>query len=279
MTPEFYKYIDEIDQSIDPIKVAWYQALNHLELNNILSKEFEHALFKEIEQLSNDNFYHNAYHFGHVIIGCAYLMKYEINNPTILPQNAIPLLLAALFHDSQHPGRGNIYPYELEEKSSSFFNQYSIENNLEQLWDKQELINYHLPTWKNISLIVNELIISTEFQQAVNKVVQDYKNNPNENFNDSNNNEIKINTLKMLLIESDILLSCLDETGIKQTEKILAEHNLQLTKSEVKDKWIGFLKLVSDTHYQSQASSYFNIKEEIYSIIAENKVKSPHKPK
>lgn len=275
MKKDFYKYINEIDNSINPIKVAWHQAIRHLDLEGIVSTDFENALFKKIEQLNNNNTYHNAYHFAHVMIGGAYLLKYEIDNPVILPPNAFVLLLAALFHDAAHPGRSNQYPYELEKISAQYFNEYSRENKLELLWNTQNLETYNLPKWAEIVTVVKELIIATEFQQEAHKVVAQYKENPQITIA----HDIKINVLKMLLIESDILLSCISETGIKQTEKMLSEQNLKLNKNEVHDKWTGFLHLVKDTHYQSQAASKLKLKEEIGSIISQNQVTSTYKPK
>lgn len=269
MKKQFYTQINQVNLSENPIKLAWNLSLQYLKIENVVSTSFEDALFKNIKTLHNSNSYHNEYHYSHVVLGSAYLFKEEMKEDSQdkndIVNNFLPLLLASIFHDAGHPGRGNNYPYELENQSTDFFKRYTIENSLEKLWNQQE----DVIKWSTVENCVELLIKATEFEHEHNNVVKAYENNPEETYNTN----IKINKLKIILSESDILLSCLQSTGLKQTEKILAEHNLVLNNiDEVKDKWFGFLKKVELSHYQSNAAKSFGIKEEIKNNIKNHNV-------
>jgi hypothetical protein len=251
----FYDSLEEINESKNPIKVAWDLSIKHLDLSDILSNNFTQSLFKNIHCLDTKNSYHNHYHLAHVILGSAYLLKAENSSLEFRKQNGIPLLLASLFHDADHPGGGNKFPYQLEKKAVRFFIKYFEDNELINAWNNEvSVIKKVLPNWDELKDLLNDLILGTEFKEEPIKIYDSYKNKLGR----------ELTILKTILIESDILLSSLSKTGLLQTDKILTENNLNLDKNTA---WMGFLNNIKNTYYQSNAAKKFKILEQIENTL------------
>lgn len=270
MQNDFFEKINLINNSINPLKISWALSLDILNIKNSLSKEFQHALFSSIEDLHNGNSYHDHYHLAHVVFCCAYLLKHELESHREIKKNAFPLLFAAIFHDAGHLGRSNNYPYELENLSIDFFEDYTKKHNLGNLWALEVENSPSLPEWSVLSDMVKRLIQSTEFVAEVKKVNEDYSNNPD--FNLYSDSDLKINRLKAILTEGDILLSSLEDTGPEQTRKIAIEHGHNLSKTQIYDNWINFINLIKDSHYNSKAAQVLGLKESLQDIISKNSV-------
>lgn len=275
MNDDFFEKINLINSSRNPLKISWALSLDLLNIKNVLSPKFQNALFSSIDDLHNGNDYHDHYHLSHVIFCSAYLLKHELDSHQEIKKNAFPLLFAALFHDAGHLGRSNKYPYELEDLSIDFFDKYSKDNSLEILWNLELEHTSSLPQWSIVVDIVKKLIKSTEFAQEAKKVNDDYINNPD--FIQYNDPDLKINRLRVILIEADILLSSLAETGPNQTRKIGIEHGKELSKEEINENWINFVKIIKDSHYNSKAAQSLGLKEILFNILEEDKM--PNKVK
>lgn len=275
MNDDFFEKINLINSSRNPLKISWALSLDLLNIKNVLSPKFQNALFSSIDDLHNGNGYHDHYHLSHVIFCSAYLLKHELDSHQEIKKNAFPLLFAALFHDAGHLGRSNKYPYELEDLSIDFFDKYSKDNSLEILWNLELEHTSSLPQWYIVVDIVKKLIKSTEFAQEAKKVNDDYINNPD--FIQYNDPDLKINRLRVILIEADILLSSLAETGPNQTRKIGIEHGKELSKEEINENWINFVKIIKDSHYNSKAAQSLGLKEILCNILEEDKM--PNKVK
>ena len=260
MNQDFYNNITRINSSLMPIRTAWELSLESLGIGSLISERFTSALLSNISTLDNNNPYHDHYHLAHVLYGATYLLKNEGLSLVDIELNAVPLLLAALFHDGLHPGRSNQYPYELENLSLCVFKEYGEKENLRQIWDNNSL-SAKLP-WQEVVDAVGQLIPATEFIHEPKQVAEDYRNQI-----PSSDNGIKIFTLKMLLIESDILLSCLPLTGYQQTAKILTENHKPMAHQDILNNWKGFLPIALKHHYVSQASCRLGIKENIHLLI------------
>lgn len=274
MDNEFFEKINLINASSNPLKISWALSLDFLNIKNSLSTEFQNALFSSIEDLHNGNGYHDHYHLAHVIFSCAYLLKYELDNHKEIKKNAFPLLFAALFHDAGHPGRSNRHPYELENLSIEFFDNYTKQHNLEKLWAIEVENSPSLPQWDVVVDMVKRLIKATEFVEETKQINEDYITNAD--FALYTDSDLKINRLKIILIEGDILLSSLAETGPNQTRKIALEHGKELSAEQMTEDWIKFINFIKDSHYNSKASKTLGLKEQLERVVLEYNDKKPN---
>lgn len=262
----FYTALEKISNSFNPLYTAWHMSCKYLQIDNIISQEFETALFENVHKFNNLNSYHDQFHFAEVMYVSSYLLKHEFSNQEDINKNSFPLLLASMFHDFQHLGRPNKVPYELEIRSIDKMINYFKDSNLDQLWIQQESVKTN-QILNNFDLIevMKKLIIGTEFKAEPELVRMDYglKNNKNQ----SSNCDVKTYRLKQLLIESDILLSCLTKTGFDKTNKILKELNQEKTPLQALNSWENFLIPLKDKHFISNASKVLNINEQLSETI------------
>jgi len=229
MAIKFHTGIKQIQEASKPIAKAWELSLLHLELDSKTKKIME--ILGDHENLFiNYNPYHNHYHFAEVIWGSAFLAKKEKIEEKYL-ESMVILLLAATFHDSDHPGRANKNPFEIEQKSADFFKSWWKNNSL--------FVENILPMPpSNIEQAVRDLILFTDFSHGVPKVITDYLvRRENESFG------LKINKLKKILNEADILMNCLPHSGFKKTVAILGESVRQMPDET---KWLMMLSFLQE---------------------------------
>jgi hypothetical protein len=253
MLNPLYKGIQEIRKEQKPILKAWELSFAYLKMPNSYKKLIE-IISNHENIFINKNSYHNQYHFAEVIWVSAFLAKNEFIS-TYLQQHALVLLLAATFHDTEHPGRGNKEPFELEKISSHFFKQWWNNNSLfvENLIEASE---------NDIIQVINELILFTDFQKGHSKVVQDYKNKQNyEMFN------FKIVKLKQILIEADIFLISLPGFAFDRTKMLLKENNQNIEDDKIWELLLNFNKDYAKNIFVSNASQSLGIQEEIKNFV------------
>lgn len=254
----FFVAIDKINNSFTPIQTAWHISCKYLQIEHLISDKFSTALFKNIDQLNNLNSYHDQFHLAEVLYISAYLLKHEFKTQKEIEQHSLPLMISSLFHDAKHLGRSNQTPYELELQSIAFFKNYFHQNQLNLLWDQQPyVVNQFIVNSQQLNDIVTDLITATEFKVESNKTSKAYLEQKNKHFDVDSS--ISINRLKLLLIESDILLSVLPKTGLIQTKKILTENKVSFNIPFLIHSWAKFLEHVQTTHYLSDGANYLNV--------------------
>lgn len=244
MATKFYSGIKAIHASEKPIATAWELSFIHLELDSKLKKLIE-ILSDHENLLISYNHYHNHYHLAEVIWGSAFLAKKE-NFQEKYFDSMVIMLLAATFHDADHPGRLNRYAFEVEQKSVKFFRNWWKNNSL-----FVENILSITPT--NIEQAVTDLILFTDFSEGQPKVNLDYiQRKDNESFG------LKMNKLKKILNEADILLNFLPQFAFNKTSLILKESSRSVTEE---DKWLLLLSFLQDapTTFTSDASKELKI--------------------
>lgn len=253
MLNQLYKGIQDINHSSKPISKAWEISFAYLKMPNNYKKIIE-IIANHENIFINKNHYHNQYHFAEVIWVSAFLAKNEFIY-SYLQQHALILLLAATFHDTEHPGRGNKEPFELEKISAYFFKQWWNNNSLfvENLMETAE---------NDIIQVINEMILFTDFEKGHIKVVQDYRNKPNyEMFN------FKINKLKQILIEADIFLISMPGFAFDRTKMLLKENNQNIEEKHIWDLLLNFNKDYTKNIMISNASQSLGIQEELKNFI------------
>lgn len=228
MATKFFSGIKAIHEAEKPIATAWELSFTHLELDNKLKKLME-ILADHENLLISYNPYHNHFHLAEVIWASAFLAKKE-NFQEKYFDSMVVLLLAATFHDADHPGRVNKYAFEVEHKSAAFFRSWWKNNSL-----FVENIVALTPT--NIEQAVTDLILFTDFSEGQPKVNLDYAQRKEvEAFG------LRMNKLKKILNEADLLMNFLPQTAFKKTNLILRECSRNV---EEEQKWmllLGFLQ-------------------------------------
>lgn len=228
MATKFFSGINAIHQAEKPIAKAWELSFTHLELDGKVKKLME-ILEDHENLLISYNPYHNHYHLAEVVWGSAFLAKKE-NIQEKYFDSMVILLLAATFHDADHPGRVNKCAYEVEQKSAAFFRNWWKNNSL-----FVENILSLTPT--NIEQAVTDLILCTDFSEGQPKVNVDYAQRK-----DAESLGLKMNKLKKILNEADLLMNFLPQTAFKKTNLILRECSRNI---EEEQKWmllLGFLQ-------------------------------------
>lgn len=239
MAMKFYSGIKEIHESEKPIAKAWDLSFSHLELDNKLKKLME-ILADHENLLINYNPYHDHYHLAEVIWGSAFLAKKE-NLKDKYFDSMVILLLAATFHDADHPGRVNKCSFEVEQKSASFFKSWWKNNSL-----FVENILSLTPT--NIELAVTDLILFTDFNEGQPKVNLDYLR-----IKDQETYGLKMTRLKKILNEADLLMNFLPQSAFNKTSLILKESSRNIPNEQ---KWLlllGFLQENAPITFTSDA--------------------------
>jgi hypothetical protein len=228
MATKFFSGIKAIHEAEKPIAKAWELSFTHLELDNKLKKLME-ILADHENLLINYNPYHNHFHLAEVVWASAFLAKKE-NFEEKYFDSMVVLLLAATFHDADHPGRVNKYAFEVEQKSALFFRNWWKNNSL----FVENIVGL---TPINIEQAVTDLILFTDFSEGQPKVNLDYAQRKEvETFG------LRMCKLKKILNEADLLLNFLPQTAFKKTNLILRECSRNI---EEEQKWmllLGFLQ-------------------------------------
>ncbi len=235
---KFYNGIEEILEAKKPIAKAWELSFKLLNLDNKLLKVMEILESHENLFINRKNAYHNHYHLAEVTWATAYLAKHEEFSDKYF-ETMVILLIAATFHDADHPGRTNRIPFELEEKSMLFFKSWWKNNSL-------FVENIMSLTPIQIEQSVVELILFTDFIKGQEKVNQDY------NFRkDAEYFGLKLVRMKKILNEADFLLNCLPLHGFNKTELILKESVRNFTEEK---KWNILLEMLKEDGLESFTS-------------------------
>lgn len=266
MNETFYQQIEILEKNDAPIALAWELASELAEIKLHCGKKFIRELTRHASEMNSNNPYHNQVHLAQVMLACAYLLKEEFPLAHQRHQHFFPLIIAANFHDAGHPGRPNRFVFELEYESVKIMNAFIHQHELDVLWNeegKKHQEKWHWPKWSELNCMLKELILSTEFRAQSDKVIDAYLNHRDSLR--SQDNPIQINRLKMLLRESDILLSCLPKTGWNQSIKMMLEGGHSCENVKTLAGWKGFLE-ITDNHYQSEASSNLGINAQIHQL-------------
>lgn len=245
MATKFHNGIKLINEADKPIAKAWELAFNHLELDHKVKKLME--ILEDHENLFiNYNYYHNHFHFAEVVWTSAFLAKKE-NFQEKYFDSMVILLLAATFHDADHPGRANRAAFEAEKKSSEFFRNWWKNNSL-------FVENILSLTPIQIEQSVTELILFTDFTQGQAKVITDYFiRRENETFG------LKMCKLKKILNEADVMMNCLPQSAFNKTGLILKESVRNIPDDK---KWrliLEFLKENAPHLFTSEACKELKI--------------------
>lgn len=245
MTNNFHDGVLQINASTKPISKAWELACNHLKMKKTLNKLIE-VLADHENLFINRNAYHNHYHFAEVVWASSFLAKNEFPLTRLFDHSLI-LLLAATFHDAEHPGRANKEPFELEKASAYFFKQW---------WKNNSLFVENILTMQpnDIEQAVTELILFTDFSHGQQKVWNDYLNRK-----DQESLDLKMSRLKKLLTEADILMSCLPYYGYHKTGLIIKEAGRHVTQEEQWNLLLGFLQDYGLKTFTSDAAKSLNV--------------------
>jgi hypothetical protein len=250
MLDTLYNGIDQINASQKPIAQAWQLATQYLGINKKMEKIIE-ILGNHENLFISKNPYHNHYHLAEVIWLSALLVKEEVPEKSLY-NHAVIILLAATFHDAEHPGRNNKEPFEIEQESALFFKKWWKNNSLfvENIVDMNPI---------DMEQAISELILFTEFTDGAKKVKEDYIKRRNR----------EVYTLeyfmglKKVLTEADILLNFLPLTAYKKCNLLLDE--VAKSKSE-KEKWQLILETVksgAQTEFTSDSSDYLDLQHQM----------------
>lgn len=229
MATKFFSGINAIHEAEKPIAKAWELSFTHLELDNKLKKLME-ILADHENLLISYNPYHNHYHLAEVVWASAFLAKKE-NFQEKYFDSMVVLLLAATFHDADHPGRVNKLAFETEHKSASFFRNWWKNNSL-----FVENIVALTPT--HIEQVVTDLILCTDFSEGQPKVNLEYSQRK-----DGESFGLKICKLKKILNEADLLMNFLPHSAFKKTNLILRECSRNI---EEEQKWMLLLDFLQE---------------------------------
>lgn len=248
MNLSFVDGINEIYNVKKPISLAWRMSVELSEIDPKIEKII--SLIEEHENLFvTRHKYHNQYHLAEVIWASAWLGIKEFKNVLsehLYQNHMIALLLAANFHDVDHPGRGSKFPYEIEKKSAKFFQQWWRNNSL-------FLENLFKLNANDVEKVIEEMIVKTDIFEGIYLVNQEYKQNPN-----LEKNGYKVNKLKKLLIESDSLMNILPQYSFNKVSLWLEEVG---HKKNDLEKWQIIIMMLDEigNSYATDASIKFNL--------------------
>lgn len=231
MLNKLEKELEFFENLENPVQVAWHKILSD---NGISAKSFWHEFgaicaahpwFKEVK-----NPYHNGVHTaqvmwsGNILVQAADLEDKEIWLPKFI--------LALMFHDINHNGKSNAFPYQLEIIAGDIFETYLLEEKrLKILWDESSKIEDG--NLNELVSFVKRIILGTEVHTDVPKNIEDYENS---------NAPSLLQTLLVLAQEADVLPSALPNVGRKNGELLAAEWNNPLLASH-KGR-LGFLNMI-----------------------------------
>ncbi len=257
---KLYVGLEQILEAKKPIAKAWELSFKLLNLDDKLLKVMEILENHENLFINRKNPYHNHYHLAEVTWATAYLAKHEDFTDKYF-ETMVILLMAATFHDADHPGRTNRIPFELEEKSMLFFKNWWKNNSL-------FVENIMSLTPIQIEQSVVELILFTDFIKGQEKVNQDY------NFRkDAEYFGLKLVRMKKILNEADFLLNCLPMYGFNKTELILKESVRNFSEEKKWNMFLGMLKDEGLSFFNSDAAKKLkieNLVKKYISFLTEN---------
>lgn len=246
MLDTLYNGVEQINATNKPISKAWELATEYLGYRQKLAKVTE-ILGNHENLFINKHPYHNHYHLAETVWLSAILVKEEIPE-NFLYNHAVMILLAATFHDTEHLGRTNKEPFEIEKISENFFKQW---------WKNNSLFVENLVEMNPVDMeqAISELILFTEFNLGVKKVNDDYKNRRYREVHALEN----YMCLKKILTEADLLLNFMPLTAYKKCSLIIAEANKEVSE---RDKWTLIYNMVKNDgpkEFTSEASSFLDI--------------------
>lgn len=244
------KEINEIRKDKNPVHKSWLMSCKKLGFNKLDHIVVFGLMFiKDKNLLKNENAYHNEIHAADAVICAATLLKEEFSLEELKTNGPI-LLLAMLFHDISHNGKNNEYDYQLEQEAIKTLNLFINKNlNLNIFWEKKLKINYG--ELKEFFGYINEIILGTDFKNGPIENIKNYNNN--------NNGLIKINKLKMLANEADILPSCISSLGPELGLKLAKEqHNVNISSWKHREYFLEKLAI-----FGSNASNRIGIQSHI----------------
>lgn len=254
MLDTLYSGIEQINATNKPITKSWELATEYLGISGKLAKVTE-ILGSHENLFINKNPYHNHYHLAEVTWLSAVMIKEEVPEKALY-SHAVMLLLAATFHDTEHLGRTNKEPFELEQVSSNFFKQWWKNNSLfvENLVEMSPL---------DMEQAISELILFTEFTSGAKKVKDDYLNRRGREVYTLEH----FMRLKKILTEADLLLNFLPLTAYKKCNLILAEANKELSE---RDKWNFICQMVKNEapkEFTSDACDFLDINNQFEKFV------------
>ena len=252
-------YLKKIVQDIninrnvaDPVKEGWISSCERIGLKKDDPFVEFGLLFTEHPDLSNPtNAYHNKSHAADAVISASHLATHEFtNNSHDLKHNGSYLLFSMLSHDIAHNGGHNSYDYELEQKAVLSMKDYvKSRPEMMRLWENKLASTYG--SWDNFSNQISEIILGTDFKNGPTKNLQSYSIN--------SQSTVKINQLKLLANEADILPSCTHDLGPKLGVQLAEEQNNPGVGS-----WSGRLFFLKNlAKFGSNASKNIHIQDHI----------------
>lgn len=246
MSISFQSNLQKIRHSEKPINTAWMLAYDFLLLEEKTLKLIQ--ILADHENLFiNYNPYHDHFHTAEVILASAYLIK----NEGLFHKNydsTIILLLAATFHDADHKGKSNKYPYEQEKISCFFFMEWWRNNSL----FVENILNI---SHDEIEKSINYLILNTDFEEGHSIVNKNYTDKKYEIVND-----VELHRLAKILVEADLLLNVLPHTGFTKINLILKEAGKSLP-DEI--KWQYFKSFVEESSALFSSDACVKIKLDV----------------
>ncbi len=234
----------------NPVNSAWSFACSNLGIvENDPIVIFGQLLCEHEGLKKSDNAYHNHYHSADAMITASFLANEEFSKKD-LRKNGVLLVISMMGHDLNHSGSTNKYDYELEKISYQSLNDFVTSNKkIKDFWDKN--LSNEFGSWESFSKKIEEVILGTDFKLGPAQNIQ--------NYNLSDTGDYKINKIKMLANEADILPSCTAELGPELGLYLAKEQN-----NEAVGSWKGrefFLKNLAKFH--SKASENVGIVEHI----------------
>ncbi len=270
MKKEFYQIIQEINKSKTPLLIAWTKSCQYLNigkessdtsqdirtLNKNANFDIKHKnqdpdyfikIITDYENLFvNRNSYHNEYHLAETVWTVAYLCKEEFEVYELY-DHALLLMLAATFHDAEHTGKGNKVPFEMERVSANFFRKWWINNSL--FLENVLTVNDSI-----MEQLIIDLILFTDFNNGQDKVLKDY-----EKFKDYSYYGFKIASMKKILNEADMLLTCLPKYALDKTKRLVNETGMKVSHEILLDVLIKHLESFGKSYFNSRASQKLDI--------------------
>lgn len=262
------KELEFFENLKNPVQVAWHKILSE---NNINAESFWHEFgaicaahpwFKDV-----DNPYHNAVHTAQVMWS-GNILASEVgieDKNKWLPK----FILALMFHDINHNGKFNAFPYQLEIIAGETFETYLLEEkHLKTLWI--ENATSEDGDLKNLIGFVKRLIMGTEVSTDVPKNIKDYEENKNHTL---------LQTLLVLAQEADVLPSALPRVGKKNGELLAVEwNNPKVASDSGRLGFLNMIKYVSDAAKTLEIPKMIQVQKEVLEKNVESLSKTRMKP-
>ncbi|EPZ34540.1 HD-domain/PDEase-like protein [Rozella allomycis CSF55] len=256
------------DWSRDELLAAAFAFLVDYHLSSIFNVTHEEIfeLILEIEKTYTENPYHCFKHAVDVQQFTYYLITYSGASHFLLPVEAISLLLAALFHDSGHPGYNNLFQVNAKTDLALRYNNVSVLENhsvtiaketLERLkfLDKISFIDKALC----LSFITN-VVIATDMSSHFNLLeqfaglVDAYQSDTSFDFNPDD----RLLLSKVILHAADISNACRPWKTCKEWSDLVIDEFYRQGDLEIKLNLPVSPNMNRETSEQRQISINFN---------------------